>query len=90
MALLSPSSTPAAARSELKKAMLAKGVRKTISENIIMRVLGGGATRALSGATEAAVAFENTGDVRSRAATPAGDEVEVVYVSSFETLVRRH
>ncbi|WWC96688.1 hypothetical protein V866_003560 [Kwoniella sp. B9012] len=42
VALLSPSSTPPAARSELKKLLLARNVRKTISNDIIARVLGGG------------------------------------------------
>ncbi|KAK8865635.1 hypothetical protein IAR55_000780 [Kwoniella newhampshirensis] len=93
VALLSPSSTPPAARSELKKLLLARNVRKTIADNIITRVLGGGtasgtlsgrSTPALVPALETETPSEN--GARSGVVTPAiptgGDEIEVVYIAS--------
>lgn len=77
---MSPSSTPPQARTELKKLLAARGVRKTISENIISRVLGGGGS-AVSTASDVAVAPpEETLAARSGATTPATDEIEIVYV----------
>ena len=89
VALLAPASTPPAARSELKKLLLARNVRKTIADNIISRVLGGGRgakeTTAPTAATEVPPMLEEmngSANGRSGAATPAQDEVDVVYVSS--------
>ncbi|WVR05607.1 hypothetical protein IAU60_002628 [Kwoniella sp. DSM 27419] len=87
VALLSPSSTPPAARSELKKLLLARNVRKTIANDIITRVLG--ASGAESGRSTPANAFtmpDPSEDAGSGVATPAlpptGDDVEIVYIAS--------
>ncbi|WVW80419.1 hypothetical protein I302_102400 [Kwoniella bestiolae CBS 10118] len=98
VALLSPASTPPAARSELKKLLLARNVRKTISNDIIARVLGGGGgSGAESGRSTPANVLSSGIDTqreevavngRSGTATPAlsvggaGDEVEIVYIAS--------
>ncbi|OCF56681.1 hypothetical protein L486_05535 [Kwoniella mangroviensis CBS 10435] len=94
--LLSPSSTPPAARSELKKLLLARNVRKTISNDIIARVLGGG-TGVESGRSTPANLLsagintpkdEAPMNGRSGAATPAlsrggaGDDIQVVFIAS--------
>jgi CLIP-associating protein 1/2 len=82
---LSPASTPPQARSELKKLLLARNVRKTIADGIINRVLGGETvTEVLAGGED--VVEGGTGG-RSGLATPAvGDEVEMVYVASGRDL----
>ncbi|KAK4684711.1 hypothetical protein P7C73_g5453, partial [Tremellales sp. Uapishka_1] len=87
VALLSPSSTPPAARAELKKLMLTRGVRKTISDNIIARVLGGGLA-AQTPAAETPLEGSQNGEtsIRSGTATPLPDEVEVVYVADGRDL----
>ncbi|WVQ85520.1 hypothetical protein IAT38_007685 [Cryptococcus sp. DSM 104549] len=88
IALLSPPSTPPAARSELKKLLLARNVRKTIADNIIARVIGGES----SGRSTPAVGAETPKDdpIRSGAATPAlsaaSDDVEIVYIASGHDL----
>lgn len=79
MALLSPSTVPAAARSELKKLMLARNVRKSIADVVIARVLGGESGPAPAQTeTETAVPAES-------AAKPSqlngNEDVEVVLVS---------
>ncbi|WVQ97020.1 hypothetical protein IAU59_004130 [Kwoniella sp. CBS 9459] len=66
VALLSPDSTPPAARSELKKLLIARNVRKAIANDIINRVLGGGGPGpgpegALSGRSTPAAHGLNTG-----------------------------
>ncbi|WWD05459.1 hypothetical protein V865_003536 [Kwoniella europaea PYCC6329] len=98
--LLSPSSTPPAARSELKKLLLARNVRKTISNDIIARVLGGGGVE--SGSSTPANLLSSRIDTpkdevpingRSGTATPAlsaggaGDDIEVVYIASPHDLL---
>lgn len=86
--LLSPPSTPAAARSELKKLMLARGVRKSIADSIIARVLGGAATAPTSTpAREGTLAPASSSATSSRHEPPAstGEAVEIVYVRA-ETL----
>jgi CLIP-associating protein 1/2 len=90
IALLSPPSTPAAAKSELKKLLLTKNVRKTIADGILTRVLGG-STGASTPAIEVPANGESVSgshEARSGAATPAvpGDDVEVVYVASGRDL----
>ncbi|WWD18182.1 hypothetical protein CI109_102631 [Kwoniella shandongensis] len=93
VALLSPSSTPPAARSELKKLLVARNVRKTIADNIITRVLGGGASSGTASGRSTPGLLPNSGtetpaeDVaKSGAVTPAltagGDEIEIVYIAS--------
>ncbi|OCF43209.1 hypothetical protein I317_02916 [Kwoniella heveanensis CBS 569] len=57
VALLAPASTPPAARSELKKLLLARNVRKTIANDIINRVLGGGGG---AGGTEGGISGRST------------------------------
>nr|XP_018264986.1 uncharacterized protein I303_03168 [Kwoniella dejecticola CBS 10117]OBR87144.1 hypothetical protein I303_03168 [Kwoniella dejecticola CBS 10117] len=95
VALLSPSSTPAAARSELKKLLLARNVRKTISNDIIARVLGGGGEsgRSTPSIVPTSITAEHPTQEaningRSGAATPAisgdgsSDDIEIVYMAS--------
>jgi len=85
IALLSPVSTPPAARSELKKLLLARNVRKTIADGIIGRIfsISGTAATSTNGAdtTSAEVDGANKdAGRRSSAATPALEDVDVVYV----------
>nr|XP_019007659.1 uncharacterized protein I206_07674 [Kwoniella pini CBS 10737]OCF46440.1 hypothetical protein I206_07674 [Kwoniella pini CBS 10737] len=96
VALLSPSSTPAAARSEMKKLLLARNVRKTISNDIIARVIGGEnsvesgrSTPALASSSimSEQPAEEVKSDGRSGTATPVvsgenNDDIEIVYIAS--------
>ncbi|WOO85720.1 Protein STU1 [Vanrija pseudolonga] len=84
VALLSPPTVPAAARSELKKLMLARNVRKSIADVVIARVLGGDSGPAPAQTeTETAVPAES-------AAKPSqlngNEEVEVVLVASAADL----
>ncbi|ODO07599.1 hypothetical protein L198_01180 [Cryptococcus wingfieldii CBS 7118] len=88
VALLAPPTTPPAARSELKKLIVAKNVRKNIADNIIARILGGEVT---SGRSTPAAKSEVLKDdaVRSGAGTPAsaqGDDVDIVYIASSHDL----
>lgn len=78
VALLSPPA-PSAARSELKKLMLQRNVRKSISDGILTRILAPPA--AASGTTSPTNegALKDVGGVRSGATTPAED-IPVVYV----------
>ncbi|WWC88149.1 uncharacterized protein L201_003054 [Kwoniella dendrophila CBS 6074] len=96
VALLSPASTPAAARSELKKLLLARNVRKTISNDIVARVIGGGAVE--SGRSTPAIQSSGAEtpkedqyvngkpSVTASSSIPnssgTGDEVDVVYLAS--------
>lgn len=86
MALLSPASTPPAARSELKKLLLARNVRKTIADVIISRIFAGNGnatphTSAVEAITSAEEGANEKVGTRSSAATPAEEGVDVVYVS---------
>lgn len=74
--MLAPPSTPAAARTQLKTLMVARGVRKSIADAIISRVLGG----SVEPVTDITTKAEKSEPLRSGHATPAED-VEVVYVS---------
>jgi len=86
VALLSPSSTPSAARTELKKLLLARNVRKTIADGIINRIFGSNGIPAISDlpAEETRQERDNvlngSEEVGGRPATPAQDDVDVVYV----------
>lgn len=96
VALLSPASTPPGARSELKKLLASRQVRKTIADNIITRVFSGGTTAAVQPAEIPLPADDAASDgLRSGAATPApgaaaansstnpGDEISIVYVRPY-------
>lgn len=78
VALLSPPAPPAA-RSELKKLMLARNVRKSISDAILTRVLGAAVPASIA-APEAEGTAPRDAGLRSGATTPAED-IPVVYVS---------
>jgi CLIP-associating protein 1/2 len=83
VALLSPPSTPPAARTEFKKLMLARNVRKSIADGILARVLGGASVPS----TPAAARQAPTGSSEStRAPTPANEDVEVVYIAGARDL----
>ncbi|WVQ71295.1 hypothetical protein IAR50_000822 [Cryptococcus sp. DSM 104548] len=88
VALLAPPTTPPAARSELKKLLVAKNVRKTIADNIIARILGGEVASGRSTpAAESEVLKDEAG--RSGAGTPAlarEYDVEIVYIASAHDL----
>lgn len=81
VALLSPPSTPPAARSELKKLMLQRNVRKSIADGIIQRVLGGTTTSKTStpDASQAEGTQSRESAPQSNAATP--EDIPKVYVS---------
>lgn len=85
MALLAPASTPSAAKTELKKLLQTRNVRKTIADGILARVLSSGPTTTATEVTPEAAATgdetSNGGVSRSGAATPAGDEIDIVRVS---------
>ena len=96
VALLSPTTTPPAARSEIKKLLLARNVRKTIADGIISRIFAGNGT--LSGATisnEVPPGGENengtnaVADIRSGASTQAQEEVDIVYASGIPFPTRK-
>jgi hypothetical protein len=81
VALLSPPA-PSAARSELKKLMMQRNVRKSISDGILTRILA--PVTATSGASTPAPDAEpkeSGSGFRSGATTPAED-IPVVYVST--------
>lgn len=85
VALLSPPSTPPAARSELKKLMAQRNVRKSIADGIIQRVLGGGTggpTSHIAVAHSDGLPSREAAPSRSGAATPATDDVPIVYVGA--------
>jgi CLIP-associating protein 1/2 len=79
--LLSPHSTPPAARSELKKLLAARNVRKTIADPIMNRIFSDPVqpTAAVEnndgGVTSNGLAGESAGT-----ATPVGEDVSVVHV----------
>ncbi|OXG25622.1 protein STU1 [Cryptococcus neoformans] len=89
--LLSPSSTPPAARSEFKRLLVARNVRKTIADDIITRILSGeGSDRSTPAVVNPEVGKEE-GASKSGAATPAlsqADDVDVVYIASPQDLER--
>ncbi|ORY28597.1 clasp N terminal-domain-containing protein [Naematelia encephala] len=88
VALLSPASTPPAARSELKKLLSQQNVRKTIADGIIARVFGGGSApqRSATPADETTPASLEDVPVLNSAATLAADEVDVVYIANAKDL----
>lgn len=81
VAMLSPADVPAAARTELKKLLTARNVRKTIAEPIIARILGG--------ATPNPADIPLPPDETQPAAAPRpavsgqADDIPVVYVRLF-------
>lgn len=79
--MLSPHSTPPAARSELKKLLAARNVRKTIADPIMHRIFSGPVQPA-STTSDTAATTNGDGDGESGmgAATPVGDEIAVVHV----------
>ncbi|WRT65948.1 uncharacterized protein IL334_002899 [Kwoniella shivajii] len=87
VALLSPSSTPPAARSELKKLLIARNVRKTISTDIITRVFGGAGVES-GRSTPAIPSGAETPKEETISTAPAvtvgngTDDVEIVYIAS--------
>lgn len=87
--LLSPPSTPPAARSEFKRLLVARNVRKTIADDIITRILSGeGSDRSTPAVMNSELGKEE-GASRSGAAAPAlsqADDVDIVYVSLFPVL----
>lgn len=85
---MSPAGTPPAAKQEVKKLLLAKGVRKTIADGILARILGSGT--AVSAAEVPLPADETPSAVGSRsgAATPAMDDVDVVLVRDLAEIDR--
>ncbi|KAL1405184.1 suppressor of tub2 mutation [Vanrija albida] len=84
VALLSPPTVPAAARSELKKLMLARNVRKSIADAVISRVLGGGPAPALPVSTETD-SVAPAGSAKP-AQQSANEDVEIVLVASAADL----
>lgn len=80
VALLSPPSTPAAARAEFKKLLIAHNVRKSIADGILARVLGG-----VSAPPTPSVGQQvrPESSESTRVSTPANEDVEIVYVRSF-------
>ncbi|WVO13086.1 hypothetical protein L204_100696 [Cryptococcus depauperatus] len=95
IAILSPPSTPPAARSELKKLLIARSVRKTIADNIISRIFNAenseGLTPAASNSDRLGAGTASVNESRSGTATPAlsqADDVEIVYIASAHDLER--
>lgn len=87
--LLSPPSTPSAARSDFKRLLVARNVRKTIADDIITRILSGEPADRSAPAIVNSEAGKEEGASRPGAATPAlsqTDDVDIVYVSSFSVL----
>jgi CLIP-associating protein 1/2 len=81
VALLSPATTPAGAKSELKKLLQARQIRASITDNIITRVFASATSTTNTPASEVPPSLDEPGLAsRSGAATPAGDEVSIVYV----------
>lgn len=80
VALLSPPSTPPAARAEFKKLLIAHNVRKSIADGILARVLGG-----VSAPPTPAVGRQVRPESAesARVPTPASEDVDIVYVSSL-------
>lgn len=85
MALLLPPGTPAAAKQEVKKLLHAKGVRKTIADGILARILDSApAPAAVAMAAEIPLPGDeivSNGGSRSGAVTPATEDIDVVLVS---------
>lgn len=82
MALCSPSSTPAGARTELKKLLQARQVRASIADDIIRRVFSATPAAPTPVSELPSTLDEGTSSGgRSGAVTPANDQVPVVYVS---------
>ncbi|KIR43244.1 protein STU1 [Cryptococcus deuterogattii 99/473] len=89
--LLSPSSTPSAARSDFKRLLVARNVRKTIADDIITRILSGEPADRSAPAVVNSEARKEEGASRSGAATPAlsqTDDVDIVYIASPHDLER--
>ncbi|BEI94938.1 uncharacterized protein CcaverHIS019_0705190 [Cutaneotrichosporon cavernicola] len=83
VALLSPSTTPPAARTEFKKLMFARNVRKSIADGILARVLGGPSVPPTPSAVRQAPAGSSES---TRAPTPANEDVEIVYIAGARDL----
>ena len=88
VALLSPAATPPAARSELKKLLLARNVRKTIADGIISRVFGGNGILAGPTISNEVLLGDEDGtsalvDFRSGVPIPAQEDVDIVYASGL-------
>lgn len=89
--MLSPSSTPAAARTELKKLLQARNVRKTIADGIMVRIFAGESaapsgrnTPASGSGLEEGIGGITLGpSATSGVVTPVNEEIEIVYVSSI-------
>ncbi|TXT04549.1 uncharacterized protein COLE_07368 [Cutaneotrichosporon oleaginosum] len=82
VALLSPPTTPPAARTEFKKLLLARNVRKSIADAILTRILGGASVPSTPMPQQASAETSDT----TRAPTPASEDVEVVYVAGARDL----
>ncbi|BEJ18190.1 hypothetical protein CspHIS471_0704670 [Cutaneotrichosporon sp. HIS471] len=83
VALLSPSTTPPAARTEFKKLMFARNVRKSIADGILARVLGGPSVSPIPSAVRQAPAGSSES---TRAPTPANEDIDVVYIAGARDL----
>lgn len=81
VALLSPPTTPPAAKTEFKKLMLARNVRKSIADVILARVLGGASVPSTPSAGRPGAMGSSAS---TRAPTPAStnEDVEIAYVSA--------
>ncbi|KJE04556.1 protein STU1 [Cryptococcus gattii NT-10] len=89
--LLSPPSTPSAARSDFKRLLVARNVRKTIADDIITRILSGEPADRSAPAIVNSEAGKEEGASRPGAATPAlsqTDDVDIVYIASPHDLER--
>jgi CLIP-associating protein 1/2 len=84
VALLSPSGTPAGAKAEVKKLLQARNIRASIADNIITRIFNANSV-VNTPASELPPSLDENAAIagaRSGAATPANDEVPIVYVSA--------
>lgn len=78
--LLSPHSTPPAARSELKKLLAARNVRKTIADPIMNRIFSGPVQPPSTSVEDTPADSANVAESGVGSATPVGEEIAVVHV----------
>lgn len=79
--MLSPASTPPAARSELKKLLAARNVRKTIADPIMNRIFSGPVQPTPRVGEETSTGEEAAAAEQKSGGTPVGEEIAVVHVS---------
>jgi hypothetical protein len=89
VSLLSAPSTPAGAKAEVKKLLQARNIRASIADSIITRIFNASAAATPISEVPPVLDDSTVGGTRSGAATPAGDEVPIVYVSSVRNIQSR-